>query len=58
MQLVWPKDGAILNQCIFLLVKLSSKEKVQPLGLSLFSPKNLANAIFWTEIPNNQPISE
>lgn len=30
MQLVWPKDGAILNP-IFLLVKSSSKEKVQPL---------------------------
>ena len=30
MQLIWPKDGAILNP-IFLLVKSSSKEKVQPL---------------------------
>ena len=30
MQLVWPKDGAILNP-IFLLAKSSSKEKVQPL---------------------------
>ena len=47
MQLVWPKDGAILNP-IFLLAKSSSKEKVQPL-IEFILSKNLAKRYLLTE---------